>query len=375
MKLIGALLTTLGTAALALGQVWTLTSADFTQIDGTLDGITPAAVELRNSKETEILWPQIVTLEQRSLAATPQPESLVLYTRDGQRLIGAPVRLESEKLTWRSAWGEFQIALDEVSAWSPANTPPPAASANEDTVILPNGDVLRGIIEGSGEGLSVSQGTSKTEVKWESARGVSLAKIGDEPPAIAGLRIRLADGSVCLAKSLQLVDGELKAERASGAPLKLPLRIVQSIQNEAGRARFMAWLKPAELEYTPFTRFSEETPARWERLDHVVVDGRTYRDVIELRPKTIYMVASPVDGKFHLQYACGKAGQFTDMDLKVSVGKSVVAEVKGIRSAKPGLAIETAVKKGELVRLEVDYGQQLDVQDFLWLLDAAFIAR
>lgn len=371
----GALLTTLGTAAFALGQVWTLTSADFTQVDGTLERITPAAVELSNSKGGEIPWPQIVTLEQRSLAATPTPDALVLYTRDGQKIIGSPVRLESEKLTWRSAWGEFQIALNEVSAWSPANTPPPTASANEDTVVLSNGDVLNGIIEGTGEGLSITQGVAKTEVKWESARGVSLAKIGDEPPAISGLRIRLADGSVCLAKSLQLVDGELQAERASGAPLKLPLRIVQSIQNEAGRARFLAWLKPEELKYTPFTRFSEESPARSERLDQVVIDGRTYRDVIELRPKTTYTVQSPVDGKFRLQYACGKAGQFTDMDLKVSVGGSVIAENKGIRPGNPGQAIEAAVKKGDLVRLEVDYGQQLDVQDFLWLLDAAFIAR
>ena len=268
------------------------------------------------------------------------------------------------------------MALDEVSGWSAADAAPPAASANEDTVILPNGDAVRGIIEGSEKGLSVAQGTAITEVKWESVRGVTLAKIGAGRPVVAGLRIRLADGSVCLVKSVQLLgDGQLQVERTAGASLKLPLRIVQSIQNEGGRAQFMARLKPAELTYTPFAQFSEEAPARSERFEQVVLDGRTYRDVIQLRPKTIFTVASPVDGKFHMRYACGKSGQFTDMDVKVSVGGSIVADKKGIRSAKPGSVIEAPVKKGDMVRIEVDYGQNFDVQDFLWLLEAAFVAR
>lgn len=379
MKHIGTLLVTLSMASFALGQVWTITSADFSQQDGTLERITPAAVALRTGKGGEIPWSEIVTLEQKTLAAaasSASPDALALYTRDGQKLIGAPVGLAGEKLTWRSAWGEFEIALDEVSGWSPANTAPPAASANEDTVILPNGDAVRGIVEGSEKGLSVAQGTATTEVKWESVRGVSLAKIGDGRPVVAGLRIRLADGSVCLAKSAQLLgDGQLQVERTAGASLKLPLRIVQSIQNEGGRAQFMAWLKPAELRYTPFTQLSEEAPARSERIEQVVLDGRNYRDVIQLRPKTIFAVESPVDGNFHMRYACGKSGQFTDMDMKVSVGGSIIADKKHIRSAKPGGVIEASVKKGDMVRIEVDYGQNFDVQDFLWLLDAAFVAR
>ena len=48
MKHIGTLLVTLSMASFALGQVWTITSADFSQQDGTLERITPAAVALGN---------------------------------------------------------------------------------------------------------------------------------------------------------------------------------------------------------------------------------------------------------------------------------------------------------------------------------------
>jgi len=97
--------------------------------------------------------------------------------------------------------------------------------------------------------------------------------------------------------------------------------------------------------------------------------------VIQIRPRTVLAYSSPVDGKFHLRFAAGNPGKYTNMTLRIAVNGSLVQEISDIRTSDISAAIEAPVKAGDSVQLELDYGLNFDVQDYLWLLDAAFVAQ
>jgi hypothetical protein len=118
-----------------------------------------------------------------------------------------------------------------------------------------------------------------------------------------------------------------------------------------------------------------QQPVALKVVDEVAVDGRTYRDVIQIRPKTTLAYVSGVDGKVHLRYACVQPGEMTDMAVKVLVNGKVVHEKQGVASGSASDAVEAPVKAGDTVSIEVDYGRNFDVQDWLLLLEAAFVAR
>ena len=50
-------------------------------------------------------------------------------------------------------------------------------------------------------------------------------------------------------------------------------------------------------------------------------------------------------------------------------------KVASAKSPQAGPAVDLAVKAGDEVRLEVGFGANYDVQDFLLLLDAAFVGQ
>jgi hypothetical protein len=374
MKRMPALITVLLLASSAFAQLWSVTTADFRRQDGVLERLAPAGVLLRESGSTNIPWDQIVSLEQKTVRQIRSADRFVLYTRDGQKLKGMPIQLGDENLTWRSSvLGEIRVPLDGVVGWAVAGAEPPSGGGQEDTVVLQNGDTVHGVIEPVQGGISLAQGTSTTPITWDGIKSVALAKVGSSGDSGGSLRLRLADGSTCLASAVELSGERLRIRRGDGSDMEIPAAAVESIQNEGGVVRFIASLKPAEVRYTPYTQISEDPPAGVQRLDQVKIGDAVFGDVIQLRPRASVVVAAPFDGRLHARYACGNAGRYTDMTFKVIVGSSAVFEAKDIRSPEPGPAIDAPVKKGEPVRFELDYGQNFDVQDYLWLIEAAFV--
>ena len=63
------------------------------------------------------------------------------------------------------------------------------------------------------------------------------------------------------------------------------------------------------------------------------------------------------------------------MSLRIAAGERVVHEQQNVTGDVGIQVVEASVKRGEKVRIELDYGANLDVQDFLWLLNAAFVAQ
>ncbi len=368
-------------AAVCLGQSWTVTTADFQRLEGDLKAVDDAGVRVQvGGAEQALPWAQVVSADHAGVKLVSGGEPFVVITRDGQRIAGAPVRLADEKLSWRNRMlGVLELPIEDVSGIVQAAAGTlPAGGGQEDLVVLANGDQLRGIIESDPDGgMAVQQQGTSTKVRWDNVKAVVLAKVGattrrDETSG--GLRIRLADGSVCQAQKLHRDGEQLHVQRDAGE-LKLPLGAIVSVENSGGKVRFLAGMEPKESRYVPYVQISDQQPAALKVLDEVTVDGRAYRGVIQIRPRTTLTYVSGVDGKVHLRYACARPGEMTDMDVKVLVNAKAAYEKQGVSSASVSDAVEAPVKVGDTVSIEVDYGKNFDVQDWLLLLEAAFVAR
>lgn len=368
-------------AAVGLGQNWTVTTADFQRLDGELKVVDDAGIRVQvGETERPLPWDQVVSAEQPNVKLASSDQRFVVITRDGQRITGAPVRFADEKLSWRNQMlGVLELPIEDVAGVvQTVGEALPASGGQEDLVVLANGDQLRGIIESDPEGgMAVQQQGTSTKVLWDNVKAIVLARVGGATKpaeAAGGLRIRLADGSICLTRKLHRDGEQLHIQRDAGE-LKLPLGAIVSVENSGGKVHFLARMEPKESRYAPYVQISDQQPAALKVLDEVSLGGRLYRGVIQIRPRTTLTYVSDVDGKVHLRYACAQPGEMTDMAIKVLVDGKVVHEKQDVASGAVGDAVEAPVKVGDTVTIEVDYGKNFDVQDWLLLLEAAFVAK
>lgn len=380
MRITAALLGVLLLAGTGLAQGWSVTTADFQRLEGELKAVDDAGLHVQSAAaERTLPWAQVVSAEQPGARLTLGGDPFVLVTRDGQRIVGTLSRFADEKLSWRNQLlGVLDLPIEEVAGivQLPSETLP-ASAGHDDLIVLANGDQLRGIIEADPEGgFVIQQGEKSAKVPWDSVKAVVLAQVGgvSRTEPAGQLRIRLTDGSACLASKLHRDGDQLHIQRSAGE-LKLPLSTIVSIANEGGKVRFLAHLEPKEQRYAPYLQVGDQAPVARKVLEEVVVNGRTYRSVIQIRPRAVLSYSAPVEGKLHLRYACASPGEMTDMAVRVLVEGKPIHEKQGVTSASATEAVESAVANGATVTIELDYGRNFDVQDHLLLLEAAFVAK
>lgn len=360
-------------ASVGLASQWTLTTSDFQQQDGALRQMDESGVE---TDAARVPWDRIVSLDQRVVDNIKSSDPFILYTRDGQQLRGEPTAVGDESLSWKGMFlKQMRVPLEDVKGLARSGVSLPPQEDNEDRVVLQNGDILSGIIAPADGGVAVQKGSVATPVKWDAIRALTLAQVSNQPASPAEYRVRLADGSVFLAKSVHTDQDEIHIVPSRGAEVPLPMQVVRSVQNEAGRVRFLVSRPPLSQEYVPYVATGAESDEGIKCLDQASVGGREYRNVLQMRPRSRVVYKSPFDGTVHLRYACGNSGRFTDMSVRVIVAGRVISDAASVKSPEAGAVIEAPVAKDEEVTIEVGFGANYDVQDFLWLLDAAFVAK
>ncbi|MCW5767873.1 MAG: hypothetical protein KIT19_04255 [Phycisphaeraceae bacterium] len=130
-----------------------------------------------------------------------------VVTSDGQRLVGMVEHVEGDEETIavvHPTLGRLHVALDRVRSISEASEPSPLHPPGDDTVILSNGDLLRGFVAGlapSDEDDAFAGGTvllidldtgSRRRLGLET---VSVVLISNPQTAASGTRVWLSDGS------------------------------------------------------------------------------------------------------------------------------------------------------------------------------------
>lgn len=302
--------------------------------------------------------------------------TLTLELNNGDRLTGVPAKIDGSNLIWSNdLLGDVRIPLERLSRLtrSGAKVKTPTTAPSEDTATLSNGDVVHGIMSDlTGGTLSIQMsGGSTNALSLDSVQVLSFAQTA-APAARPGhaFTIWLVDGSRLTASGLKFNDAGWTLDRTDGSTQALPASSVREFEQLGGPVIWLSELLPSES--SNHTLLGREWPPQFDR----AVDGgalrfatREFRHGIGVHAysRLVFDVPGGVD-RLHLNYAIDGDGLYADITVRVLLDSKPVIEAAHVRAGTLATPPTIALAGCKQITLEVDYGDNQDVQDrFNWL--------
>lgn len=360
--------------------LWTLTDADFKSQTVVLKSIDADGLHISRAGAG---GDEIIALDRflqlsRSLSDA-KPEKFSLFLANGDRIVGEPVSLHQDLLSWKSPLlGEMSIPLRLVRSLAASGRTPADERRKEDVAILGNGDTVRGIVAGFADGkLSIQTGGAPTDVPLSSIATVSFAVTGAAPPAEQGFRVRLDDGTAVTTSKPLLHDASLSVTIGKESPRVVDLAHVAGIEQVNGPVSWLSSRVPSEDLYVPFFGSAPTWPAKMDRN----VDGSEIRFNDQAFAHGIGVHAFsrlswPLDGSFEAfrtRYAIAGDAPLADVTVRVLLDDKVVYEKAHVRAEALSPVVALDLKGAARLTLEVDFGSSSDTQDRLTWIEPALL--
>ena len=320
----------------------------------------------------EIAWPGARDL--------PQSGSWIVQTWDGDRLACSIDNGDEDQFSVRHATlGDIQFDLDRLKSISRAEeTLRRFGLSDEDAVTLAGGNQLTGLVIGvNKEGVVLAQSEQRRKIVWKDVESVRTAA---PPTKEHGLQclVYLADESRLLATALSVSEGGFSVALARGTNLVIPVETIRKIEMLGRRRTWLSELTPTRYASKPYLG----APFAWQadqnvRCDVLSINGQTFTRGLGLQ--SACSMSWKLDGKFdRLTLQCGiddSAGPWADADLTIRVDGRVVAGPHNLRFKLPAKLVEVKLNGAKELTIEVGFGKNGDVQDFVDLGAAALIRR
>jgi hypothetical protein len=380
-------------------QLWTLTTADFRTESVRLIGIDAerglrVATAAPAASERVVPFDQFLSLHRSGAATSTAPGGFLAVLTDGDRLAGEPVSTAGETITWNSqALGTSGLPMRRMRAILRAgaqldddgNSADPQRA--QDLVLLANGDTVAGIVAqvtGSAVTVHPAGGGDPTVAPLDSilavlfapapsGTGGTTASSGVAEPPRRSFRITLTDGSAISVPSVSLGAGANPSLRLSPGDRSIGLDSVVSIEHVNGPVIWLSALTPAEDVHVPFLDLS--WPARFDRTvrgEPIRFGERTFGHGIGVHAYSrLSFAVDPSVKAFRTQYGIDpSAGDapFADVTVRVKLDGRVAHERADVRAGGLLPLVQMEIGGARTITLEVDYGQNHDVQDrFVWV--------
>jgi hypothetical protein len=379
----------------AFGQeTWNLTTADFRTERVGLRSLDDRAVTVKTgqSEPHQVPLDRLLMLERIGDRPAASQVQFIATLVGEDRAAGKPGSLSGENLVWENpTLGQITLPVKSIvsivrvvpgqdpqqviaSLSQPSSLP--TTQQTEDIVALVNGDSVKGIVSSIGAtAISVQQGGGETiDVPLDSITRVIFAATGAAPVAAThGFRISLADGSAITASRVKLsnADQNLSFYLSDGSPRRVAMPQVLGIEQVNGPVVWLSSQRPSESVQTPF--FELSWPARMDRAvdgEPIRVGERTFSRGIGVHSYS--RVSFPIDPAmraFRTQYAIAGDWPYANVTVRIKLDDQIAFEKTDVRSGAlaPPVLIDLDGHARTLT-LEVDYGQNYDVQDrFNWI--------
>jgi hypothetical protein len=362
---------------------WVLTSPDFRSEPVDLKSIDAAGVHVEGAENVQrtISFDQFLQIERTSIPRS-RGAAMLLCLNSGDRICGQPISVSGEQLHFRSAaLGELIYPLRQVVALvKPGQVSrSPGNAATEDVIRLSNGDTVRGIISDiTADAISIqpTAGGELSQVPLSSVAAAELASTAGGAPTsqptsvVESFRVSLADGSALSARSILSNQNELQIAFQEGQTSSVPLGIVTSIEHVNGPIVWLSSLQPVEAVFTPY--FGEHsagsvTQPSVERGGNVShLSGREIG--VHSYSKLTFDISSAHCQAFRTQYGIDGDLPYADVTARIMLDGQRVWERKNVRAGQPPAPVIVPVAGHRQLTLEVDYGENYDVQDrFTWV--------
>jgi hypothetical protein len=358
---------------------WILTTADFQSQRVNLIAVDRDSVSITAAgKDQKIRIDQLLRLE-RTDKPVPIASKFIAIVAGGDRAAGQPKAIQGDNLLWENpALGGLSLPLRSVVAIVRSGDEISPASQTEDVVTLSNNDTVHGIITAiDATSVSVQQtGGDVTKVPVDSIARIAFASTAGATQKLArGFRITLADQTAITASQLQLDGEKISATLADGTSRSLPAVMVSAIEQVNGPVVWVSSLAPSENVQTPFLDVS--WPTRFDR----AVDGEPIRFGERIFAygigvhsySRLTFAIDPAWHAFRTQYAIAGNMPYANVTVHIKLDQSIAYEKTDFRSGVLALPVMIPLDGHHQLTLEVDYGQNDDVQDRFNWIEPAFL--
>lgn len=214
----------------------------------------PARVPLPSGARDDSIRPR--TTREQATGAPPAAPRGVIELIDGQRFPGeiVPTSGEEESIVWNHpAFGNIAMPLERVARLFRDTLDPvltrsarTAATQTQDELLLANGDRVRGFIIGLADPAQIETDGRVVEIPAERITGALFA---NDPAAMSGLIVWLADGTVASLDSVVTLSGnELALTLPGGQSATYEIDDLRAISFESERLAPLSSLVPARQE-------------------------------------------------------------------------------------------------------------------------------
>lgn len=374
-------------------EQWILTTADFKSETVSIRGIDDAGLHIPSAggDERTVGMDQFLQLDRVGQTRSNAPR-LFLWLTDGDHLGGAPIGISGESLLWRSpALGDMSFALARVRAIQRATQPDPQTARplddpqrTEDVLTLANGDTLHGIVSDINETKITLQptGGDATPVPISAIAAADFAA----PPGIAnvtglkrGFRVTFTDGTAVSTDSVRLAEREVHLNLPDAADHPIPLSSIAGIEQMNGPVLWLSALTPAESVQIP--SFSQRAmPAQMDKAvtgDPLRFNDRELNHGIGVHSYSrLVFPVDPSCKSFRTQFAIDGDLPWAEVTVRVKLDDHMAFEKPHVVAGTLSDVVKLDLAGAKTITLEVDYGENYDVQDRLnWIEPALLRAK
>jgi len=369
-----------------------LTTVDGAVYRGEITRLTTSAITLKSSAgERGVPTRELVSARMPAAAANPSSHRIVL--RSGDIISGEIAGGSDEAMQVNSpSLGEVNLPLKDIAGvqlQQHEEEIPPRKQPDKDELVLANGDILPGmVIAFSKESLTFDCALGKLPVPLTRIRTVSFASIGkayDEPKELL-LVFACSDGSAVTASDAQLAGGKLALQTTLGLRLSLPLAQTTGIRTRNGRLIYLSDLEPIEVREVPLF---DERPWGYQRDrsvggNAITLRGREYRKGIGVHSKceltydlaggfkefsTLVGIDDEVqrDGRNCALLSGG------NVEVRIYLDDELAFSAREVKKGQDPLAVKLDVAGVQRLKLVVDFGDELHVNDHADWADARLL--
>ncbi len=358
---------------------WTLQSADFKTRNVSLSRVDESSVVGKEGDaEVSVPMTEFLSLTRVGLSARAIGRWRLVLS-NGDQLAGEPVSTSGETVVWKSnAFGDVSVSMRQMRLIVPAKTEmlPELPSSQEDAVLLANGDRAGGVIRSiDGSTIQVETGGGPVDVPLDSITSVQFAQVGSgKPNRTQAFRVATIDGSRLSVAGLGTSGNSVSFTMPGGKSQSLDLSAIVSIEQMNGPVIWLSMLTPAESIHTPY--FDTRFPAKMDRAvggGPIRFKDRAFAHGIGVHSYSRLTWKLDDYKGFRTQYAIDGDRPLADVTVRIRSGERVLHEATHVRAGKLADAVIVDVAGLDTLTLEVDYGDNYDVQDHLNFIEPALL--
>jgi len=368
-------------APLRAQDVWTLTSADFSEQRVAVLSIDTDGVKVRDpaGQQRVIAWDSVLEIDRGLPRSTAPAGGLMLELIGGDRIAGEPRSLVDDTLTWSASWGTESVPLARVRAitiTAPADTEAPA---EQDAVRLRNGDVVRGVVRSIDRaGVEIAVGGEVTPLTWDSVADVQFAQLAaaDTVPR-RGFRVQLAGDTRLTVAQVSTSGDQLQLQDGSGIR-RVPLASVVAIEQINGPVMWLSALKPVEAVYEPYFAQVQLPPRENRTLSGLPIKlgDKVARAGLSAAARTRWVYDLPPGyAAFRTMFSIDGNLPYANCVVRIKLDDRVAFERENVTASMPPQLVMLPLGGASKLAIEVDYGKSLDVQDRVNFFEPALLRQ